>query len=125
MDMFKQACWLHLSFIVNRYLMSCSSVRPDGAEKHMRHVEMCTFYVAVVRGLDDPEDVRRGGHERDYQAVHSATQSLTDNLDQEIGFPLKGHPDYDTLAPLFFKKFHELALSALGVEPYKLAGEGA
>lgn len=114
--MFKQACWLHLSHTIHRYLMSNADGRQDGAEKAMRHIQLCTFYVAAVRGVDDLDRVRSGypvAYEDDFQAVHSATQELTDHLDEVIGFPLKGRPDYDTLAPLFFQRFHALAMGAL------------
>lgn len=113
MQMFKQACWLHLVFTINRYLMSCADGRQSGAEKALRHIELCRFYVAAVRGIDDVEQVRRGDHEDDYQAVHEATQALTDHLDDVIGFPLKVRPDYQALAPQFFEHFHTLAMSAL------------
>jgi len=109
---FKQACWLHLSFAIHRYLMSNAHGRWDGAEKAQRHDEMCRFYVAAVRGVESVDLVRRH-HERDYQAVHTQTQALTDNLDTAIKFPLNEHPDYDALAPLFFDRFHDLALQAL------------
>lgn len=89
--MFKQACRLHLNFAIHRYLMSNASGRMDGHEKAQRHIELCTFYVAAVRGVDDLDMVRRGldCHEDDYQAVHDATQALTDHLDEAIGFPLE------------------------------------
>ena len=115
-QMFKQACRLHLNFAIHRYLMSNASGRMDGHEKAQRHIELCTFYVAAVRGVDDLDMVRRGldCHEDDYQAVHDATQALTDHLDEVIGFPLEGRPDYGALAPLFFERFHMLAMQALG-----------
>lgn len=116
--LFKQACRLHTSFTIARYLMSNAHGRWDGAEKAQRHSELCSFYVATVRGVDDVDMVRRGFpvcYENDYQAVHDATQALTDHLDEEIGFPLDSRPDYDKLTPLFFERFHSLALHALGV----------
>lgn len=113
MDLFRQASWLHLSQAIHRYLIVNSDGRLDGAEKAMRHMELCQFYVAVVRQLDNALDARRGAGEADYQKVHTATQALTDNLDEVIGFPLKGRPDYDELAPLFFEHFHRLAMEAL------------
>lgn len=118
-QMFKQACRLHLDHTINRYLMSNAHGRLDGAEKAQRHIQLCTFYVAAVRGVDDLDMVRRGleSHEDDFQAVHEATQALTDHLDEVIGFPLDDRPDYDALVPLFFERFHELALQALGVQP--------
>lgn len=71
--------------------------------------------MAAVRGVDDLDMVRRGldCQEDDYQAVHDATQALTDHLDEAIGFPLEGRPDYGTLAPLFLERFHTLAMLAL------------
>jgi hypothetical protein len=83
----------------------------SGAEKAQRHMELCQFYVAALRGvsLDDA----RLHCEDDYQAVHAKTQELTDYLDEAIGFPLAGRPDYDALEPLFFERFHALALDAL------------
>ena len=108
---FRQACWLHLQLAVTRYLLCNSVGRLDGAEKAHRHMEMCTFYVAVVRGVE-LERVRRD-HEDDYQRVHTNTQKLTDYLDEVIGFPLHERPDYDRLAPKFFEKFHALALEVL------------
>lgn len=115
-QMFKQSCRLHLSHAIHRYLMSNTSGRMDGYEKAQRHIELCTFYVAAVRGVDDLDMVRRGleSHEEDYQAVHDATQALTDHLDEVIGFPLEGQPDYDRLEPLFFEHFHRYAMEALG-----------
>ena len=111
-DIFKQACKLHTSHMVARYLMSNAEGRWDGAEKALRHIQLCQFYVCVFTGYNDPDTVRRK-YEVEYQAVHSKTQELTDYLDTEIGFPIKGRPDYDTLEPLFFEKFHKLAVEAL------------
>lgn len=112
MSMFKQACRIHLDHCIHRYLMSNSKGRMDGSEKAMRHVELCSFYVAVVRG-GDPDRVRTK-YEADYQAVHTKTQELTDNLDT-IGFPLDCRPDYEELVPVFFERFHALALEAMNV----------
>ena len=116
-QMFKQACRLHLDHAIHRYLMSNADGRQNGGEKAMYHIELCTFYVAAVRGVDDLAMVRRGAEslEDDFQAVHDCTQELTSYLDEAIGFPLKGRPDYDALAPLFFERFHSLAMQALGI----------
>lgn len=110
--LFKQACWLHLSFCINRYLMSNAEGRYDGAEKAMCHIDLCTFYVAAFHGINHVDTVRRE-REDEFQAVHEATQELTGYLDEKIGFPLKGRPDYDTLAPLFFETFHKIAMETL------------
>lgn len=107
---FVRACWLHLQPTIDRYLMSNAEGRWDGAEKAQRHIELCSFYVAIV--LDcEPERARR--RECAYQAVHTATQALTSHLAEAIGFPPQGAPDYDALAPLFFARFHDLAMGAL------------
>lgn len=98
---------------VGRYLMSNAEGRWSGAEKALRHEELCTIFVAVEYCIE-LDDVR--GHdeyEEKYKAVHTGTQTLTDNLDKEIGFPLTGIPDYDHLEPLFFERFLELAYEAI------------
>lgn len=122
MDYFKNACRIHTALMIGRYLMSIAEGRWDSAEKAMRHRELCQFYVAAVHGLNDPEAVHLS-HDDAYHALHEATQALTDNLDDEIGFPLEGLPDYDALEPLFFERFHELAMAALlpasSSEPYR------
>jgi hypothetical protein len=118
--MLEWACRVHTDFFVQRYLMSCAEGREDGAEKALRHRELCAFYVAVVHGYADP-DVACRERSAAYEAIHTATQQLTEYLDEVIGFPLRGRPDYSTLAPAFFKKFHALAMQALlggdGVSP--------
>lgn len=114
MSFFKQACRIHLDLVLHRYLMSNASGSASGAEKAIRHRELCSFYVGVVRGVD-PDHVGRL-YDNDYKAVHRKTQELTDNLD-DIGFPLNSTPDYDELVPVFFERFHALALEALGVSP--------
>lgn len=115
MDYFKNACRIHTNFFVGRYLMSNAAGRQNGAEKAQVHRELCQFYVAAVHGISDPELVHRE-HDEIYQAVHSATQALTDYLDEVIGFPLESDPDYDKLVPLFFERFHQLAMTSLEVQ---------
>jgi hypothetical protein len=109
MNKFKQACRIHTSFAVHRYLMANTHGRWDGAEKATRHRELCQFYAAVHLEVE-PEDVELAGPM--YAAIHEGTQALTDYLDEAIGFPLEGKPDYDLLAPLFFERFHTLAMAA-------------
>jgi len=111
MDLFKNACWLHLSFAINRYLMANADGRQDGHEKAQRHLELCYFYLAAFKGVDI--DQARIDFIDEYLALHEHTQALTDYLDEQIGFPLKGRPDYDKLAPMFFEKFHALAMESL------------
>lgn len=110
--LFKNACRIHTSFAITRYLMSNACGRENGAEKADRHRELCQFYVAAAFGLTDPALAHRR-HEKEYRAVHTATQRLTDYLDETIGFPLTGQPDYEVLGPLFFEQFHALAMSVL------------
>lgn len=110
--MLEWACRVHTDHMVHRYLLSNSKGRLDGAEKALRHLELCAFYVAVVYGYASPEEARQEHHEA-WLKVHTATQALTDYLDEQIGFPLDCRPDYDLLAPKFFKKFHALAMQAL------------
>lgn len=111
MDLFKNACRIHLDFAINRYLMANADGRADGAEKAQRHMEICSFYLATFKG----EDVERvcARFSTEYRALHDYTQQLTDYLDEQIGFPLKGMPDYDALVPLFFERFHALAMDFL------------
>lgn len=111
MDYFKNACRLHTSFTIGRYLMSNAHGQWNGAEKAHCHIELCQFYVAALRGLADAEKVELDGE--DFKAVRSLTQQLTDRLDEAIGFPLEPTPDYAKLEPLFFEQFHTLATRAL------------
>jgi len=111
MDRFKHVCWLHTQFMIARYLMSNAEGREDGAEKALRHRELCKFYVAAVRGTE--VDEHSDSLITDYENVHANTQKLTDYMDTEIGFPITGRPDYTLLEKLFFNKFHILALEAL------------
>lgn len=111
-DMFKSACRLHTSWTICRYLMSCSHGREDGAEKALRHGELCAFYVAAWFDLGDVDLVRRT-FEDAYQEVHDATQVLTDNLDTEIGFPMNSRPELDEMWPKFFERFHDIAVKCL------------
>lgn len=115
MDLFKNACRIHLDFPIHRYLMSNADGREDGAEKALRHLEMCYFYLAAYKGVS--VDQARRDFIDEYSALHDHTQALTDSLDEQIGFPLKGRPDYDTLAPLFFERFHQLATEFLAGLP--------
>lgn len=110
--MLETACRIHTDFMVGRYLMANAEGRWDGAEKALRHRDLCSFYVAIFHGYADPEKAARENRDT-YDAVHSATQKLTDHLDEVIGFPLRGAPDYDQLAPAFFKRFNTLAMEGL------------
>lgn len=111
-DLLKSACWLHTEPMIARYLMANAEGRWDGAEKAQRHGEMCSFYVALVYGIQDPDRAQAEQPEA-CRAVRRASRALTDNLDQVIGFPLRGKPDYAVLAPKFFEHFHKMALETL------------
>jgi len=91
--------------------MSNADGRENGFEKAQRHRELCQFYIAAIRGLEEADEVL--SIDEDYIAVHGATQILTDNLDESIGFPLEGIPDYDKFATLFFEEFHRIAMGTL------------
>lgn len=110
-DLFKNAARVHTRFAIIRYLISNAYLRWDGAEKAQRHDELCRFYVAAVRGCDP--DLARRDFTDDWEKVHTATAALTDHLDTAIGFPTDSTPDYDRLTPLFFERFHALAMEAL------------
>lgn len=110
--MFKAAMRVLTNHAINRYLMSNAYGRWDGAEKAHRHDELCRFHICAAFGIADPEQARFD-HEEPFQAVHEETQELTAYLDEAIGFPLDSRPDYDALAPLFFEKFHAIALAAI------------
>lgn len=115
-ERFKTARMIATNHMIHRYLMSNADGRWDGAEKALRHEELCTYYVGLHLGITALDLVRGRCAEVGeclYQAVHTATQELTGYLDEKIGFPLSGRPDYDNLAPLFFEQFDELALKAI------------
>lgn len=110
-NLFSNACKIQLYPLIYRYLIANTAGRLDGWEKAQRHREMCQFYVAVHTGIPEPENVDTTS--QSYAKVHTATQALTDYLDEVIGFPLSGTPNYDSLVDSFFVRFHQLALEAL------------
>lgn len=113
-EMFRRASRIHLDMALYRYLMSNAHGRWNGAEKAICHGEICKFYVATILGVElapDAQDWKDA-----YERVHTATQAVTDNLDESIGFPLDREPDYDALVPVFFDKIHRIALQALGAQ---------
>jgi hypothetical protein len=85
--------------------------RQDGAEKADRHDKLCRTFLAYHHKCNP--DLSRRKHNDDWWKVHNKTQELTSFMDEKIGFPLKGRPDYDKLAPLFFDMFIELATAAI------------
>ena len=110
-EAFKRACYLANEWTINRYLMANADGRWNGAEKAQRHADLCEFYVKALTGV---RDTGHGVCEH-FKQLHRATEDgLTDHLDEVIGFPLKGRPDYDTLVPAFFEKWHEIAMNIFG-----------
>lgn len=107
----KHLMWLLMDFDINRYLMSNADGRQDGAEKAECHFRLCKTFLAGYFKCEI--DSAMSLHYTRFDMLHSATQELTDNLPDEIGFPLKGRPDYDKLAPLFFDKFLDIAYKSL------------
>jgi hypothetical protein len=91
--------------------MSNAEGRLDGLEKSLRHTELCSFYVGAVHGIHP--DLAINYYPGEFERLHDATQELTSCMDEQIGFPLVGEPDYDRLCPLFFNRFHDLAMAVL------------
>jgi len=110
-DLVKNACRVGTSFFIARYLISVA--RNDGFEKAERHEDLCNFYVALHRGCD-PDDARMtDGGRKMYARIHDHTAQLTSYLDEQIGFESDGRfIDTRKYTPLFFKKFHALAMEA-------------
>lgn len=107
-------------FEIARYLMANAYGRWDGAEKAQRHESLSKIFVAWWFSLEGPDEagsLMTGGGDRPtqlvYRVVHDATQDLTDNMDEKIGFPLESRPNYGELEPKFFEAFYTLAVDAL------------
>lgn len=101
------ACRIALFPVIYRYLLSHEEGRWSGYEKAQRHREMLQFYIAMQTGVSDPEKI--DVTDARYKLLHGATRVVTDHLDEVLGFPLQGKPDYDRLVPLFFEAFHRIA----------------
>ena len=110
--------WTAMEFMVHRYLICNSGGRLDGVEKSSTHTVLVQIYVGAAL-MQPPESILTIDDK--FAIVHKATQTLTDYMDTEIGFPLKGRPNYDKLAPRFFRRFLELASAAL---PFTLVHTG-
>lgn len=97
-------------FNAHRYLMACTR---DGAEKAQRHMEICAFATAMMKG-----EAIEAGDKPDvldplYKRVHYATQEeLTSDLDKTIGFEvgMSSHQEFDNLVEKFLARFWEIAL---------------
>jgi hypothetical protein len=107
---FRHACWISMQHHVYRYLMNNAEGRWDGALKAHNHIELCCFIIAAWTG--EERDSVNTIHPL-FHAVHEGTQELTGYLDEVIGFPLTGKPDYKYLAPKFFDVFYRMALEAM------------
>lgn len=110
---FKNSCRVALNYLITRYLICNSEGSQDGAEKADTHRELCNFYIAVKYGLKDSYSANK--YLDDFDLIHDATQELTSYMDTQIGFPIKGRPDYDILVPKFFERFHDLAIKSLSI----------
>jgi hypothetical protein len=112
-DRINHLLWLLMKFDIHRYLMSNADGRWDGAEKAERHINLSYIYVASRHGtpIDLAARIRfgEGIGKMLYSHIHDGTTPLTDYMDEVIGFPLEGRPEYDELAPKFFKEFIRLA----------------
>lgn len=97
--------WLLMKFDIYRYLMSNAMGRENGFEKSERHISLIKTYLSYKWEIDPYDGMII---EDTFDDIHTHTQSLTDHLDIQIGFPLDSHPNYDALAPLFFDKFVKL-----------------
>jgi hypothetical protein len=109
----KNACWAALERDCTQYLISNADGREDGALKAHMHDQLCRFMVAAIHG-GDTDSVRLDFDEA-WHAVHDGTQALTDHLDTELGFPVSGRPEYETMVPKFFDRFFTLAMTAMGI----------
>jgi len=112
----KHVLWLLMEHDINRYLMSNAEGRQDGYAKAMHHIKLCEIYVAGIKGcsIDKAGMIfNDGGESFLYEDIHDKTQALTAYMDEVIGFPITGRPDYDRLAPKFFREFVKLAKTAI------------
>ncbi len=112
-EKYENLLWLQMEPVINKYLQSNSNGAPNGALKAHYHVQLCYLYVASIRfckdyaaGMESVNDA--WGSNLLYTKIHDRTQKLTDFMDEEIGFPLNSEPNYQELAPKFFKKFIKL-----------------
>lgn len=82
----------------------------DGGLKARTHRNLCVLFVSERYdiSLREATDISLGD-ELLSGLVRKATLSLTDNLDEAIGFPLDKAPNYRKLVPLFVDEFNRLA----------------
>ena len=93
------------------YLESNACGLWDGALKAETHNRLCELFVAKRLGLDVLSAASFLKVEDEYlvSMLRKSTLSLTDNLDEVIGFPLNSAPNYKRLVPMFVGKFLQLA----------------
>jgi hypothetical protein len=107
----KHLMWLLMKREIMRYLNACADEYENGAVKAEVHFGLSSIFVAGYC-MCEIERAANFYYTR-WSLVHDKTQELTDYLDEEIGFPRKGDPDYEELAPKFFDKFYDIAKKAL------------
>jgi hypothetical protein len=107
----KHLMWLLMKNDIPRYLAVCADGYENGSAKSIIHIHLCDIFIAGYC-MCEIERAMSLYYTR-WHIVHEATQELTDYMDDEIGFPKKGTPDYEKLSPLFFDKFFDLAKNAL------------
>lgn len=92
------------------YLQSNACGRWDGASKADAHRMLCELFVSERLNVTlNKAAIISVGTDRLAWLVRGSTLSLTDNLDEEINFPLEVAPNYNKLTPIFVAKFLNLA----------------
>ena len=92
------------------YLQSNACGMWDGGLKASTHRNLCELFISERLHVDPRKAATIFvGTESLGSLVRLATLSLTDNLDEEIGFPLETAPNYNRLTPIFVAKFINLA----------------
>ena len=92
------------------YLESNAAGLCDGALKAGTHRQLCELFISVRLEVNiDIASIIEVEGERLSTKVRKATVSLTDYLDEVIGFPIDTAPNYKRLTPAFVGKFFTLA----------------
>jgi len=93
-----------------QYLQSNACGMWDGALKANTHRQLCVLFLANKLQVSRPiVEFLEIDDKPIISSIREATLSLTDNLDDEIGFPLETAPNYKKLTPMFAGKFKKLA----------------
>lgn len=99
----------NLHALSQTYLESNACGLWNGSLKADIHRKLCQWVVAKRLDIDiDKASALTVDGRYLVDDVRKATLSLTDNLDDEIGFPLDKAPNYKRLVPLFADKFTAL-----------------